>query len=87
MFSNLFIGDNGQLHPFTVTARKMQLMPSIFDLAISRPMKQFTIHNTDPMIHTKRFKVAFISISTLYRLVNNIHYNTIVNLNIFYVLL
>ena len=27
MVSNLFIGDNGQLHPFTVTARKMQLMP------------------------------------------------------------
>ena len=44
MVSNLFIGDTGQLQPFTVTARKMRLMSSIFDLAISRPMKHFTIH-------------------------------------------
>ena len=29
------LGDNGQLQPFTVSARKMHLMPSIFDLDIS----------------------------------------------------
>ena len=38
------IGDNGQLQSFTVVAQKMQLMPPIFDLAISKPMKHFTIH-------------------------------------------
>ena len=42
--SNLFIGDNVQLQSFTATPQKMQLMPSIFHLAISKPMKHFIIH-------------------------------------------
>ena len=40
-FPTSSIGD--QLHPFTVTAQKMHLMPSIFDLAMPRPMKNFPI--------------------------------------------
>ena len=38
------IGDDGQLQPFEILARKINLTPSIFDLPISRPMKHFTIH-------------------------------------------
>ena len=36
--------DDGQLQPFEILAGKMKLMPSMFDLPISIPMKHFTIH-------------------------------------------
>lgn len=47
--SNIFysfhnsIGDKAQLPAFKLLAGKMQLMPSVFDLAISQGMKKFTI--------------------------------------------
>ena len=75
MISNLFIGDNGQLQPFTIRARKMQLMPSIFDLAISTPMKRFTIHGQYRSNNTYLTFLGnvFICITTLYTLEYNIH--------------
>ena len=38
------IGDKAQLPAFKLIAGKMQLMPSVFDLALSHQMKKFTIH-------------------------------------------
>ena len=37
------IGDKAQLPAFKLIAGKMQLMPSVFDLALSHQMKKFTI--------------------------------------------
>ena len=74
IFSNFVTGDDGQLQPFTVVARKMQLMPSIFDLAISKPMKHFTIHGQSRSNDNYQ---AFLG-NFLHILLNYIVYNVVI---------